>query len=720
MPGKMNLTLLRTIFLFFIFSFLLLGCSEKEKNEAYLFTYFIGNGPGEESIRFAVSEDGYNYRALNNNMPVLDNQQICKTGGVRDPHILRGADGKTFYMVVTDLYVSDMGWKNYAMVLLKSTDLIKWTSSVVDIPKVFPNEFGDVWRVWAPQTIYDDETGKYMVYFSMKQGDAPDIIYYAYANKEFTALETVPKQLLYNPQNNACIDGDIIKKGGLFYLFHKSESGEPGIKLAISDKLTEGYTMYSEERVDKETDKVEGSGVFKLNNSDEWILMYDVYTQGKYQFTKSPDLKNFEVIDEEISMNFHPRHGTVMPITKEEQKRLIAKWGMVNDPLISANSDQIKKQNILIDGEKGIIRLPVKETCNLSKFDPLFSSFSGTTITPLGAQNFENGSFPYTIQTEGKGEKKYTVIVSKDHNPVLHGFYADPEILFSEKTGKYYLYPTCDGFYKWGGYYFKAFSSTNLVDWKDEGIILNLRGDVSWANHNAWAPCIIEKKINGSYKYFYYFCAKQKIGVAVADNPEGPFTDSGKPLIDWKPEDIDRGQEIDPDVFTDPKTGKSYLFWGNGYMAGAELNDDMVSIKKETLKVRTPDHTYREGVYIIYRNDTYYFMWSEDDTRSPNYKVRYATSNSPLGKLNIPENNIVIQKDTTQMILGTGHCSAIQIPDTDEWYLVYHRFTYPKGKDMGRFAGFNREVCIDKLKFDAHGNILEVKPTLKGIKPLDN
>ncbi len=76
MPGKMNLTLLRTIFLFFIFSFLLLGCSEKEKNEAYLFTYFIGNGPGEESIRFAVSEDGYNYRALNNNMPVLDNQQI--------------------------------------------------------------------------------------------------------------------------------------------------------------------------------------------------------------------------------------------------------------------------------------------------------------------------------------------------------------------------------------------------------------------------------------------------------------------------------------------------------------------------------------------------------------------------------------------------------------------------------------------------------------------
>lgn len=111
-------------------------------------------------------------------------------------------------------------------------------------------------------------------------------------------------------------------------------------------------------------------------------------------------------------------------------------------------------------------------------------------------------------------------------------------------------------------------------------------------------------------------------------------------------------------------------------------------------------------------------MWSEDDTRSPNYKVRYATSKSPLGKLTIPKNNIVIQKDTEQEIMATGHNSAIQVPGKDEWYLVYHRFTYPEGKEMGRSAGFHREVCIDKLEFDADGNIIEVKPTLEGIKQL--
>jgi len=110
-------------------------------------------------------------------------------------------------------------------------------------------------------------------------------------------------------------------------MFHKSESGAPGIKLAISDKLIEGFTYPNSDRVDKEIDRVEGLGVFKLNNSDEWILIYDVYGSGRYQFTKSKDLEHFEIIDEDISMNFHPRHGTVMPITLKEYQRLTKKWG---------------------------------------------------------------------------------------------------------------------------------------------------------------------------------------------------------------------------------------------------------------------------------------------------------------------------------------------------------------------------------------------------------
>ena len=495
--------------------------------------------------------------------------------------------------------------------------------------------------------------------------------------------------------------------------------GKPGIKLAISEKVNEGYKQVSPERVDKETHNVEGSSVFKLNNTDEWILMYDVYMKGRYQFAKTSDLVNFEVIDEDISMNFHPRHGCVLPITKEEFENLMGKWGTLDDSFVKATSPELKQNNVVLDNKNKRIHLPVKRGADLKSLDPQFETFTGIEISPKGAQDFTKGEVAYKISINEKGDETFVVTASEDHNPVLEGYYADPDILYAHKTGKYYIYPTSDGFDGWSGYFFKTFSSDNLVDWKDEGTILDLKTDVSWANRNAWAPCIIEKKVDGQYKYFYYFTAAQKIGVAVADDPAGPFIDSGKALISKHPSGINYGQEIDPDVFTDPETGKSYLYWGNGYLAVAELNDDMISIKERTIKIMTPDKTFREGVHVIYRNGKYYFMWSEDDTRSPNYKVRYAMSDAPMGKLTIPEDNLVIEKRPNKGIYATGHCSSIQVPNKDEWYLVYHRFTLPKGIKMGGRAGFHREVCIDKMKFSDDGKIIPVVPTIEGIQPLE-
>ncbi|MHA4896086.1 family 43 glycosylhydrolase [Pedobacter sp. PWIIR3] len=604
--------------------------AQAQKYSAYLFAYFTGNDKAEESIRFAISKDGFSYKALNNNEPIISSAAISSTGGVRDPHILRGADGKSFYMVVTDM-VSANGWNsNRAMVLLKSTDLLNWKSSIVNIQKRYGgNE--DLNRVWAPQTIYDQKAGKYMVYWSMQHGNGPDIIYWAYANKDFTDLETEPKQLFVHPEGHACIDGDIIYDNGKYHLFFKTEGKNLGIRVAVSDQVNEGYVLQPGS-VQQTTDPVEGSGVFKLNDGTGYVLMYDLYTKGKYQFTFSKDLKNFKVVDNAIRMNFHPRHGTVMPITSKEAATLEKKWP------------------------------------------------------------------------------------STDLNPVLDGYYADPEIIYSNKTKKYHIYPTSDGFNGWSGTYFKTFSSPDLANWKDEGVIIDLPKDVKWANRNAWAPTIAEKKVNGVYKYYYYFTAAQKIGVAVANDPSGPFKDSGKPLIAGHPKQIKDGQEIDPDVFTDPKTNKSYLYWGNGYMAVAPLNDDMVSIDTTAIKIITPDRSYREGTEVFYRKGKYYFLWSENDTRDANYGVRYGTSDSPTGKITVPENNQVLTKNEKLEIYATGHNSVIQVPGKDEWYIVYHRFNRPNGIKMGESAGFNREVCIDKLTFDKDGNIQPVVPTLKGVR----
>ncbi|HTJ51826.1 MAG TPA: family 43 glycosylhydrolase [Cyclobacteriaceae bacterium] len=686
-----------------------------EKYNAYLFTYFTGN---DEAIRFAISNDGYNYRALNNNMPVINSAQISSTGGVRDPHILRGAEGKTFYMAVTDMYTKKNGWgPNHAMVLLKSEDLLNWSSHVVNIAETFP-EFAAIDKVWAPQTIYDAQQQKYMIYWSMSFSNEPIKLYYAYANKDFTGLETSPKQLFFSPDNSTCLDGDIIFNNGQYHLFFKATGAKPGIKKAVSDKLTEGY-VFQDKQLEQTDKEVEGSGIFKLNNSDTWILMYDLYSSGKYQFTKSKDLNNFILIDNEVSMNFRPRHGTIIPITSKEAEVLTTKWLTFDDAMLSASSKAIKKINIALDTVNKRLTLPVKPATNLKSFNPEFITFPGVEITPKSAQNFTASPVKYTVTIKGRGAQTYEVLAKEYHNPVLEGYYADPDILYSEKTGMFYLYPTSDGFNNWSGTYFKVFSSRNLTDWKDEGVIVDLPKDVSWAKKNAWAPCIIEKKINTTYKYFYYFCAEQKIGVAVADNPTGPFVDSGKPLLDKRPEGVTGGQQIDPDVFTNPQTGKSYLYWGNGYMAGAELNDDMISIKSGTTKVITPDASFREGVYVIYRKGVYYFMWSEDDTRSENYRVRYGISDSLLGKINVPKDNLVIAKDKEAGIYGTGHNSVLQIPGKDEWYIVYHRFNYPKGISMGEAAGYNREVCIDKLEFNSDGSIKQVKPTHEGVKAIN-
>lgn len=607
---------------------------------AYLFTYFTGNHISEEAVCYAVSMDGYTYWALNDNKPILDSKVISSTGGVRDPHILRCQDGKTFYMVVTDM-VSDNGWdSNRAMVLLKSTDLVNWSHAVVNMQKRYKNQ-EKLKRVWAPQTVFDPEAGKYMVYWSMQYGNGADVIYYAYTNDDFTDLIDDPKPLFLPENGKSCIDGDIVYKDGVFHLFYKTEGHGNGIKVATTRSLTSGKWTEEPDYKQQTTDAVEGAGTFKLINQDKYILMYDVYMKGKYQFTETTDLQNFKVIDADVKMNFHPRHGTIIPITRAELKRITDKWG----------------------------------------------------------KPAELGELP--------------------NNPILPGFHADPEILYSNQTQKYYIYSTTDGQPGWGGWYFTVFSSPDLKEWTDEGVMLDLKSDqVPWADGNAWAPCIEEKLVDGKYKYFFYYSGNwtgdkgKQIGVAVADSPTGPFVDLGHPMITKSP--VGGGQQIDVDVFTDPVSKKSYLYWGNGYMAGAELNKDMLSIKEKTIKVMTPqggtlqDYAFREAAYVFYRNGLYYFMWSVDDTGSPNYHVAYGTSKSPLGPIEVTEKPVVLIQNPDKEIYGPAHNAVLQVPGTDEWCIVYHRINKGYLKDS---PGIHREVCMDRMEFNADGTIKPVVPT---------
>ncbi len=297
-------------------------------------------------------------------------------------------------------------------------------------------------------------------------------------------------------------------------------------------------------------------------------------------------------------------------------------------------------------------------------------------------------------------------------NPVLPEFHADPEILFHD--GRYYIYSTTDGAPGWGGYYFTCYSSADLKQWRYEGVCLDLKRDTRWAKGNAWAPAAVER--NGKF-YLYYSGdegSRKAIGVAVSDSPAGPFRDFGQPIVNSLPKGQTHGQQIDVDVFIDDD-GQAYLYWGNGYMAGARLNADMTSIDTASVTLMTPqggskrDYQYREAPYVFKREGKYYFLWSVDDTGDANYHVAYGTAQQPLGPIEVARQPVVLIQRPEQQIYGPAHNSVLQLPGTDEWIICYHRINpdYMNRKDG---PGFHRQVCIDRLYFNADGTIVPVEP----------
>ena len=324
----------------FLASFGMMAASAMAKNDyvAYLFTYFTGNAPEHEQICYALSNDGWNYTPLNGGHPVIASDSIARTKCVRDPHILRGEDG-WFYQVVTDMR-SSLGWSsNRGMVLMRSRDLLHWEHHTIHFPDRYKGTmFANVVRVWAPQTIYDESVGKYMVYFSIltDDGSCPyDRVYYAYANDDFSDFVGEPKVLF--DVKDAAIDTDIVRDDdGLYHVFFKTEGQrQKGIKQFITPDLHDLSKWELQPGFCQDTDKaVEGAGVFRLFDGT-WVLMYDCYTSYHYQFCKSTDLRTFkQVQDTQTTGAFTPRHGTVIAITRSEHELLTA-W----DALMTAEAD---------------------------------------------------------------------------------------------------------------------------------------------------------------------------------------------------------------------------------------------------------------------------------------------------------------------------------------------------------------------------------------------
>lgn len=304
-----------------------------ERNEdynAYLFAYFPSNS--DENLYYALSTDGFNYTPLNNGQRIISANAYTRSGGIRDPHILRGEDG-VFRMVATDMVCAN-GWdSNRGMVLSKSSDLIHWTHSIIHFPTRFPDRWGNVTRVWAPETIYDRETGKYLVYFSLLTNDGTctyDKVFYCYANDEFTDLEDYPVHFF--DRGSATIDADIVfdETDQLYHMIYKNE-GIQSISHVSARYLTarDGNPTGSQwgelgGGIQQTSVGVEGGGIFRLIGQNTYVVMYDCYTAGYYQFCTTDDWKIYTLqAQTATSGKFTPRHGSVIPLHPYETRALL-------------------------------------------------------------------------------------------------------------------------------------------------------------------------------------------------------------------------------------------------------------------------------------------------------------------------------------------------------------------------------------------------------------
>lgn len=309
--------------------------------DAYLFCYFVGNEVDEQTIHFAVSSDGYNFEALNNNEAVID--QTMGTGCVRDPYILKGPDenGKDCYFIIaTDMNALE-GWtSNHALITWRSYDLVNWTDeTVIDIRDI--EGFETTTRAWAPQAIWDEEKGMYMVYWanSTVENDTAGH-YYAYT-KDFRTFETEP-QILFGRWNETdpetgevrdiqCIDGDIIynEKDGYYYLYFKEDITQK-IAYVRSKNLTgpynQDYTICS-----LNWWGVEGSTMYRINGTNAWMMIMDEYGEGTFFGQMTRDFRNFKRVQRSRYGLDHlrPRHGSVVTISEKEYYRMIDHYGVV-------------------------------------------------------------------------------------------------------------------------------------------------------------------------------------------------------------------------------------------------------------------------------------------------------------------------------------------------------------------------------------------------------
>ena len=288
-------------------------------------------------------------------------------------------------------------------------------------------------------------------------------------------------------------------------------------------------------------------------------------------------------------------------------------------------------------------------------------------------------------------------------NPVIPGYFADPTI---KKFGDtYYMYATTDG----SGAGFgpaQVWTSKDFVNWT--------LMPMNWPDsHWIWAPDVI-RHTDG--RYYYFYCQPCIIHCGASETPRGPWKNIlGESEAVLVPDRfVTNAITLDGQTFVDDD-GSVYLYWGTwgiykGFGCGAgKMTPDLKGFTETRLIPNTEAVDFFEAPFVLKRNGIYYFMYSSGSCHDHTYRVQYATSDHPLGPYEYK--GCILETNEDGTVHSPGHHSILK--EGDDYYIVYHRHDNPHSN-----RGFHRQLCMDKMEFEADGSIRKVIPTHEGVGAL--
>lgn len=290
-----------------------------------------------------------------------------------------------------------------------------------------------------------------------------------------------------------------------------------------------------------------------------------------------------------------------------------------------------------------------------------------------------------SIPSEKSHQSHYT-------NPVFEPILADPTVIQDPETGIYYAYGTQDD---WGDGHgsrlITILRSVNLVDWEVVGEAFESKP--TWkAEGGLWAPDI--HLVNGKYYLYYSYSVwadpNPGIGIAISDNPAGPFVDQGKLFMS---DEVGVSNSIDP--FYWEEDGQKYLFWGSYNNSpdqgtyGIPLAEDGLSAPDFSKKFKIAAGDF-EGVVIHYRNGYYYFFGSKGNCcegANTRYHVKMGRSKNLKGPYLDRDGNPLTERGNgtlfiqgNDVFVGPGHNARLMTDAQGTDWFIYHGIDIHQGK----------------------------------------